>query len=160
MMRRMTFLAPLAAVVAISASAQAHAQPRVDITVGPRLEEQVDKLGVPEVNQQIAKLQARIETALAARYPGATAELVLTDLKPNRPTREQLLKTPGLDPLRSVSIGGAAIEGQIVTAEGERRPVTFSYYTSNLRDVYGYSVWWDADRAFERFADRIETGRY
>jgi len=159
-MRRMTFLAPLAAVVAISASAQAQAQPRVDITVGPRLEEQVDKLGAPEVNEQIAKLQGRVETALAARYPGATAELVLTDLKPNRPTREQLLKTPGLDPLRSVSIGGAAIEGQIVTAEGERRPVTFSYYTSNLRDVYGYSVWWDADRAFERFADRIENGRY
>lgn len=162
MMRNMAFLAPLAVVTAIAAQAQAQAQAQepVTITIGPRLQDEVDKLGAPEVNQQVDELRSRVAAALAERYPGATAELVLTDLKPNRPTREQLLKTPGLDPIRSISIGGASIEGSIVTADGERRPVRYSYFTSNLRDVYGYGVWWDAHRAFERLADGIRSGRY
>ncbi len=157
-MRKLAFFAPLAATLAVAAMAQA--QPRVTVTVGPHLERQVEELGQREVNDQIGRLQTTVEQALQQRYPGATAELVLTDLKPNRPTREQIRATPGLDPIRSISIGGAAIKGQIVTADGQRLPVDYSYFSDNLRDVRGYGVWRDADRAFERLGDRIERGRF
>ncbi|WAC59322.1 hypothetical protein [Brevundimonas sp. SL130] len=158
-MRKLAFFAPLAAILAVAAMAQAQS-PAVNVTVGPELQREMEKLGDREVNEQIAALQAEVADALAKRYPGATANLVLLDLKPNRPTFEQIRQTPGLDPIRSVSIGGAAIKGEIVTADGQSRPVEFSYFSPNIQDVWGYSVWRDADRAFERFGDRIEQGRY
>ncbi len=158
-MRKLAFFAPLAATLAVAAMAQAQ-NPAVNVTIGPDLQRQVEKLGDREVNEQIAALQAEVADALAKRYPGATANLVLVDLKPNRPTFEQIRQTPGLDPIRSVSIGGAAIKGEIVTADGQAIPVQFSYFSDNIRDVWGYSVWRDADRAFERFGDQIERGRF
>lgn len=158
-MRKLAFFAPLAATLAVAAMAQAQ-NPAVNVTIGPDLQRQVEKLGDREVNEQIAALQVEVADALAKRYPGATANLVLVDLKPNRPTFEQIRQTPGLDPIRSVSIGGAAIKGEIVTADGQAIPVQFSYFSDNIRDVWGYSVWRDADRAFERFGDQIERGRF
>lgn len=158
-MRKLAFFAPLAATLAVAAMAQAQ-NPAVNVTIGPDLQRQVEKLGDREVNEQIAALQVEVADALAKRYPGATANLVLVDLKPNRPTFEQIRQSPGLDPIRSVSVGGAAIKGEIITADGQSYPVDFSYFTPNLRDVWGYSVWRDADRAFERFGDQIERGRF
>lgn len=160
-MRKLAFFAPLAATLAAAAIAQAQAPaPTVNVTIGPELRREVEKLGDRDVSQQIAGLQSEVGKALAQRYPGATANLVLVDLKPNRPTIEQVRRTPGLDPIRSVSIGGAAIKGEIVLADGQTRPVDYSYFTPDLRDVWGYSVWRDADRAFERLGDRIENGRF
>ena len=158
-MRRLAFFAPLAATLAAAAMAQAQA-PTVNVTVGPELQRQVEKLGDREVNEQIAGLQAEVCKALEQRYPGATANLILTDLKPNRPTMEQVRQTPGLDPINSISIGGAAIKGEIVTADGQTLPVEYSYFSPNIADVWGYSVWRDADRAFERLGDQIERGRF
>ena len=159
MMRKLAFFAPLAATLAAAAIAQAQA-PAVNVVIGPDLQREVEKLGDREVNDQVASLQAEVGKALAQRYPGATANLVLVDLKPNRPTIEQVRRTPGLDPIRSVSIGGAAIKGEIVLADGETRPVDYAYFSPELRDVWGYSVWRDADRAFERFGAQIERGRF
>ncbi|PZU00696.1 MAG: hypothetical protein DI624_02205 [Brevundimonas sp.] len=158
-MRKLAFFAPLAATLAAAAIAQAQA-PAVNVVIGPDLQREVEKLGDREVNDQVASLQAEVGKALAQRYPGATANLVLVDLKPNRPTIEQVRRTPGLDPIRSVSIGGAAIKGEIVLADGETRPVDYAYFSPDLRDVWGYSVWRDADRAFERFGAQIERGRF
>ena len=132
-MRKLAFFAPLAATLAVAAMAQAQT-PTVNVTVGPQLQREVEKLGDREVNEQIAGLQAEVGKALAQRYPGATANLVLVDLKPNRPTWEQVRQTPGLDPIRSVSIGGAAIRGEIVMADGVTRPVDYSYFTPNIND--------------------------
>ena len=159
MMRKLAFFAPLAATLAAAAIAQAQA-PAVNVVIGPDLQREVEKLGDREVNDQVASLQAEVGKALAQRYPGATANLVLVDLKPNRPTIEQVRRTPGLDPIRSVSIGGAAIKGEIVLADGETRQVDYAYFSPGLRDVWGYSVWRDADRAFERFGAQIERGRF
>ena len=158
-MRKLAFFAPLAATLAAAAIAQAQA-PAVNVVIGPDLQREVEKLGDREVNDQVASLQAEVGKALAQRYPGATANLVLVDLKPNRPTIEQVRRTPGLDPIRSVSIGGAAIKGEIVLADGETRQVDYAYFSPDLRDVWGYSVWRDADRAFERFGAQIERGRF
>ena len=161
-MRKLAFFAPAAAVMAatLAVGGAAQAQSTVTVTIGDDLQERVEKLGDREVNEQVAQLQTEVQQALSQRYPGASAELVLTDLKPNRPTMQQLRDTPGLDPIRSRSVGGAAVEGSIITADGERRPVEFSYYSPSLRDVYGFGVWQDADKAFERLGSNIERGRY
>ena len=37
--------------------------------------------------------------------------------------------------MRSISIGGAAIEGTITTASGEVQPVKYERYSNNLADV-------------------------
>ena len=157
-MRKLAFLAPLAATLAVAAVAQA--QPIVNVTVGPDLTREVKRLGDRDVDQQVSELQAQVAKALEQAYPGATADLVLTDLKPNRPTFQQVRDTPGLDPIRSVSVGGAAVEGRIVTADGRTLPVRFSYFTPNITDVWGFATWQDAQRAFERLGNQIEQRRF
>lgn len=173
-MRKLAFFAPLAATLAVAAMAQAQPQAQaavqgqienqvasnVTVTIGRDLQNQVAKLGEREVNEQIANLKDNVARVLQESYPGASAQLVLTDLKPNRPTMQQQRDAPGLDPIRSVSIGGAAIEGQLTMANGQTQAVKFSYFSPSIRDVWGYGVWQDADRAFERFSAYLQRGRF
>jgi hypothetical protein len=160
-MRGLAILAPLAAVVAMAGAAAA--QPAsITISLGPDLQKQVEKLGDRDVNLQVEALRAAVTRSLSqdAALDGARIDLVLTDLKPNRPTFQQTADRPGLDSIRSISIGGAAIEGQITTADGTVQPVSFSRYSHNLADVRGYSTWQDAGMAFNRFARNLSSGRY
>ena len=160
-MRNFAFLAPLTAALALAGAAAA--QPSaVVVTVSPDFAKTAAELGQRDVQQQVDDLTAKVTRVLTERHAleGARIELTITDLKPNRPTMQQTLDKPGLDPMRSISIGGAAIKGEIVTADGQTRPVEYSYFSPNIADVWGYSVWRDADRAFERFGDQIERGRF
>nr|WP_314437491.1 hypothetical protein [uncultured Brevundimonas sp.] len=173
-MRKLAFFAPMAATLAVAAMAQAQPQAQaptavqaeiptpsnVTVTIGSDLQNQVKKLGEREVDEQIANLKDNVARVLQESYPGASAQLVLTDLKPNRPTMQQQRDTPGLDPIRSISVGGAAIEGQLTTADGQTQSVKFSYFSPSIRDVWGYGVWQDADRAFERFSAYLQRGRF
>lgn len=150
------------ATTALSAGA-AMAQPEaVLVTLGPEVVREAPKLGQNDVDQQVADLVRRIETTLTRRdvLNGATIELVLTDLRPNRPTMQQLADRPGLDPIRSLSIGGAAVEGTVTTADGTVEQVKFKYYTPTLQDAVGTTVWSDANRAFDRLANNLAAGRY
>ncbi len=160
-MRKLAFFAPMAATLALGGAALA--QPTaVNVTLGPDLQRKADELGQREVQQQVNRLAEVVTRALAddADLHGATIDLVLTDLKPNRPTMEQLVQRPGLDAIRSVSIGGAAVEGQITMADGTVQPVRYDWYTNTLGDVRGYAVWHDADRAYHRLARNLASGRY
>lgn len=147
---------------ASSASASATATaPQVTVTIGDKLQPEVVKLGTRDVDQQVANLTQTVQRTLARRgaLDGAQINLVLTDLKPNRPTFQQAADRPGLSIFDSISIGGAAVEGEVVTADGQRLPVKFSLYSNNLADVFGFGTWQDADRAFARLADNLATGR-
>ena len=162
-MRRLAFLAPLAAVLmATSALAQPSDAPTVTVTLGGDLLDEVEALGQRDVDLQVAELTRTVERTLARRgvLQGARINLVLTDLKPNRPTFQQAADRPGLSVIDSISIGGATIEGEVITADGQTLPVRYDRYSSNLRDVYGYSTWFDADRAFDRLAINLAEGRY
>ncbi len=160
-MRTLSFLA--AAGVAAALAGAAHAQPaEVTVTLGDRLEREAGReLGQAEVAEQARALEARLERELASNpaYEGARIHLVLTDVAPNRPTRQQLSDTPGLDYIRSFSVGGAAIEGEITTADGQVRPVRYDWYSHDIRDARYQSTWQDADRAFMRFSRRLAEGR-
>lgn len=161
-MRKLAFFAPLAAVMAFSA-APAMAEPAlISVALGPDLQEKADELGPREVQEQADRLAELVGRALArdGDLDGARIELILTDLKPNRPTFQQLSDRPGLDGHRSRSIGGATIEGQITTADGRTLPVRYDWYSSSLADVWGVNTWSDADRAYRRLAVNLTDGRY
>ncbi|MEN5168208.1 hypothetical protein ABE444_01435 [Brevundimonas pondensis] len=161
MMRRFAFLAPLAATLAIAGAAAA--QPSaVIVTVSPDFAKTAEELGQRDVRQQVEDLTATVTRVLTDRHAleGARIELTITDLKPNRPTMQQTLDKPGLDPMRSISIGGAAIEGMITTASGEVHPVKYDYYSPSLADVRGYSTWQDARTTYDRLARNLAAGRY
>lgn len=167
-MRRFAFIAPLAATLAVAGAVQAqpNAQPslqapEVNVTIGGDLQDEVAKLGEREVLRQADELAETVRARLVrdGALPGARVNLVLTDLKPNRPTIQQAIDRPGLSVFHSISIGGAAIEGEIITAEGERLPVRYSRYSSSLAEVRGFGAWQDADRAFDRLAANIVSGR-
>lgn len=161
-MRKFAFFAPLAAVLAIAAGPAAAGPASVTVTYGGELTDRVDELGEREVRDQADRLAAVVGRALArdGALEGARLELVLTDLKPNRPTFQQLADRPGLDGLRSVSIGGATIEGQITTADGSILPIRYDWYSSSLADVFGFGTWQDAERAYRRLAANLADGRY
>ncbi|MGV3580110.1 hypothetical protein [Brevundimonas sp.] len=158
-MRSFAFIAPLALAATVLA-APAMAQ-QVTVTVGGDLTEEVETLGQRDVDQQLARLQTVVERRLArdGALQGAQINLILTELKPNRPTWQQAADQPGLSMLDSISIGGAAIEGEVITAEGERLPVRYSRFSNSLAEVYGYTTWQDADRAYGRLADNLASGR-
>jgi len=161
-MRKLAFFAPLAAVLAVSA-APAMADPAaITVTLGGDLQDRVDELGEREVRDQADRLVETVQRALArdGALDGARIDLVLTDLRPNRPTFQQLIDRPGLDGLRSISIGGAAIEGQITMADGRTVPVKYDWFSHSLADVRGFSTWQDADRAYRRLAVNLADGRY
>lgn len=139
--------------------------PNVSVTIGGDLAKEVDKLGERDVREQAEDLARIIQRELArdadtdGRWAGAQVNLVLTDLKPNRPTMQQAIDRPGLSIMHSKSIGGAAIEGEIVTADGQRLPVRYERYSTSLADVFGYTTWSDASRAFDGFAANLRRGR-
>ena len=72
---------------------------------------------------------------------------------------QQAIDKPGLSIMDSISIGGATIEGEIITADGQRLPVRYSRFSSSLAEVYGYTTWQDADRAYGRLANNLASGR-
>lgn len=160
-MRRFAFLAPLTAAMALAGAVAA--QPSaVVVTVSPAFAKTAAELGEREVQQQADDLARTVERVLNEQQAlnGARIELVITDLKPNRPTIQQATDKPGLDMMRSISISSAAIEGTITTASGEVQPVKYQRYSNNLADVRGYSTWQDAGTAFNRLARNLAEGRY
>ena len=161
-MRKFAFIAPLGAVLAIAATPALAAEPTVTVTLGPDLQDKVEDLGAREVSQQTDRLVEVVQRTLARRgaLDGARIDLVITDLKPNKPTWEQMSDRPGLDYFGSVSIGGAAFEGQVTLADGSVQPIKYDWFTNNLAEVYGYSTWQDAGRAYQRLASKLADGRY
>ncbi len=161
-MRKIAFLAPLALTLAVVGGAHARIQaPEVHVVIGGDLIEEAEEIGMRDVDAQATRLQEKVSRALA-RTPGlegARVELTLTDLKPNRPTMEQASRRPGLSVIDSRSIGGAAVEGELITADGQRLPVRLSRYSTSIQEVYGHTTWQDADRAFDLIARRISEGR-
>ena len=152
----------LSAAALLASVAPALAAPvSVSVTVGPELQKKFGKTyGVREAERLTADLRESVEAALAksGAHDGARIELVLTDVKPNRPTFKQMGDTPGLS-MQSFGVGGAAIEGRIVAEDGQEQPVRYSWYETDIRQAYGNWIWHDAEWTFDRFARRLARGQ-
>ncbi|MGZ9113577.1 MAG: hypothetical protein ACXW3K_03050 [Brevundimonas sp.] len=161
-MTRLSILAPLAAGLALWAAPALADPASVNITLGPDVLDSADELGEREVQEQASRLADVVRQTLARRgaLDGAEINLTLTDLKPNHPTMQQMADRPGLDRIRSVSIGGASITGHVATADGLIHPVAYDWYSTSLADVRGFTTWQDADRAYSRLANNLADGRY
>ena len=157
----MRLIALSAAALLLSASAALAAPASVTVTVGPELQKKFDKTyGVREIPSLTADLQSSVEKALAksGAHDGARIELILTDVKPNRPTFKQMGDTPGLS-MESFGIGGASIKGRIVAADGTESPIDYSWYETDIRQAFANWVWHDAEWTFDRFARRLARGQ-
>jgi hypothetical protein len=157
----MRLIALSAAALLMSASAALAAPASVSVSVGPELQKKFDKTyGVREAAMLTADLQSSVEKALtrSAALDGARVELVLTDVKPNRPTFKQMADTPGLS-MESFGVGGAAIKGRVVAADGTESPIDYSWYETDIQQAYGNWIWHDAEWTFDRFARRLARGQ-
>ncbi|MBI1361169.1 MAG: hypothetical protein GC155_12910 [Alphaproteobacteria bacterium] len=155
-MRRLA-LAALAA-----AGIMATAMPAFAVTVetqfSPEFQKQLDKKwGVREGEILSKSLTERIERQFA-REGVNPARVVVTidDAIPNRPTFKQISDRIGLDPIRSISIGGAKLSGVAYDASGkEIGKLDYKWYETDISQVYGYGTWTDAEWTFDRFANRF-----
>ena len=102
-------------------------------------------------------LTRKIERNFARRGVNADHVVVtIEDAAPNRPTFGQVSKKPGLDPIRSISIGGAKLSGSAFDASGkEIGALSYDWYESDISQVIGYATWTDAEQTFDRFASRL-----
>lgn len=132
----------------------------VSVSIGPELQKKTASYGVREVEQLRNELREEIEQALAKAGPNAPqrVDLVLESATPNRPTFNQLGRASGLS-FRSIGVGGAAVTGTVLTADGRAQPLSYRWHESDLRHVIGYSTWYDAERAFDRLASQLKAGR-
>lgn len=145
-----------AAMLASAAAAQA-APASVSIALTPALQKKFDKTyGQREADLLTTDLRKSVESELARTdaFDGARIEITLKDVKPNRPTFKQLQDTPGLS-MESFGVGGAAIEGRVISADGREIPISYSWYETDIRQAYGNWVWTDAEWTFDRFARRL-----
>ena len=130
---------------------------QVSVRYGAQLQGMVDRYGAREVSELLQVLQRQVE--LAAPKGGFTrADIVLEDARPNRPTFEQLGRVNGLSP-QSLAVGGATITGTLYRADGSSRPLTFSWYETDIRQEFGPSTWTDAERAFDFLAHDLARGQ-
>ena len=131
----------------------------VDVQLGPAVQARANELGPTELDEQRAYLRKDILAALArSPNPPAQVRLVISDIEPNRPTSAQLGVSTQLQQT-SFGTGGAAITGDILTADGRHIPVRFRYFQTQLRNEVNFTTWGDADQAFDDLAGAIGAGR-
>jgi len=131
----------------------------VKVSIGPELAKKTDIVGPRELETLSTELRRAIARKLPPRPGGGALNLVIEDARPNRPTGQQLGKTPGLS-LESFGTGGARISGVYVDPTGARTPVAFSWYESDIRWARYGGTWHDAETAFDKLANRLAKDQF
>ncbi len=134
--------------------------PEVTVHIGPALAAKVRKLGETDVNEIAKTLADTVRGDLKGSHgtnAPVRADLVLEDATPNRPTIQQLSDNPGLSE-NSIALGGAAVSGVVIFADGRTEPVSYSFRQDSLRDDIGVGQWTDAERTFEYLGDDLAHG--
>jgi hypothetical protein len=130
----------------------------VEAKVSPEFQKKLaEDIGVRETRVLTDALTNKVRSIFVSR--GINAERVVVtieDAKPNRPTFEQVSSKPGLDGMRSISLGGARITGVAYDAAGrEIGTLDYDWYESDLSNTVGSTTWTDARTAFDRFSRRF-----
>lgn len=161
MKRLMTTTLSMAAATALSfgAGAALAAEPVsiAPITIGQELADKADDIGEREFARLSEILRGDLERELAGHLGenGDVLHVTILDADPNHPTMQQMANRPGLS-MESFSVGGASLEGELVSATGETlETYSYAWRSYSINDVVGYSTWTDARRAFNRFASDV-----
>lgn len=161
-MKTLMILSTLAAAIAVPVMAQTpRAVSEVRVVISPDLAEKTRILDDREFQYLTRELKRTVEKRLdragALSPDGGDLYLVIEDATPNRPTMRQMSQQPGLS-YSSFGVGGARISGEYRARSGETTPVRYSWYETDIRRAPYYGPWNDADRAFERLADKLAKG--
>jgi hypothetical protein len=114
---------------------------------------------------EAATLREAIRTAVAhesecSGVPSGTGVTVtVEDLAPTRLTRKQLADNPSLDVVRSKSLGGAELKGEVRDAQrGLLATVSYRYFAPTLPlGSVSRDPWADARLAIDGFAGKLAT---
>ena len=148
-------LLSVAAVLAFPAVAAA-----TDITVefSPEFQQKLEEdYGVKEGEKLKKDVIADLERELRkSNIDPARISITIVDAMPNRPTMQQMADRPGLDMLRSKSIGGMDLEGVAYDLSGNAiGEFEYDWYETNITMVGAAGVWGDANRASSGFARKF-----
>lgn len=148
------------AIVSLALLAAAPAAFAADIQVrySDEFQEKLTEDYGPREGEKLTEdIRKDLERELAkANIDPARIDVVIEDAQPNRPTMQQMSDKPGLDMLRSKSLGGMDLSGTAYDAAGT--PVgtlQYDWYETNLENVMAAGVWSDAGRASRRFAQKF-----
>jgi hypothetical protein len=134
------------------------------VTVGAALQASLhDRYGDaegPVLQAEVADSLARALRAAGATLDEAAPlriEVSIEDAVPSHPTRRQVELTPSLDPVRSVSRGGARLRAVLRGADGkEVDHVEYDYYAMSLEQVSpSLDAWADARVSIGRFGAQV-----
>ncbi len=152
----------IAALAASALTGLLLAAPAFAVTVETKMsaefqEKLEDDIGVREARVLSDALTRKITTIFDDRGVKAGKVIVtIEDAKPNRPTMEQVSSKPGLDAMRSISLGGAKLSGIAYdTAGNEIGRFDYRWYESDLSNVIAATTWTDARSTFDKFARRF-----
>jgi hypothetical protein len=157
-------LTPIIAALAIfSASAAFADEPLTSVSFSPEFQASLEEeLGAREGAYLSDAVQEAIGRALAARGVAASnaihIDVTIVDADPNRPTFQQLRDEPGLDAIRSISIGGAELRAVLRGADGAViNEVDHRRYNHSIQDVSlgAATTWSEARRAIRQFANKV-----
>ncbi|MDG2522082.1 hypothetical protein P7B02_11080 [Caulobacter segnis] len=133
----------------------------ITVSIGPELAKKTPELGARELDDLRGDLKRTVERELERagqlNPQGGRLDLVIADARPNRPTMQQMARTPGLS-YQSFSIGGASVTGSYSAPGGASTPVSYSWYENDIREAWWRGTWGDANRAFDRFASKFAKG--
>lgn len=136
---------------------------KVRVSIGPDLAKKTQVMDRREFDYLTRELQRSVEKTLdrsgALGPGGGDLDLVIEDARPNRPTMREMSAKPGLS-YQSFGVGGARVSGEYRAASGIRTPVDYSWYETDIRWAQYGSTWSDADRAFDRLADRLAKDEF
>ncbi len=147
----------MSAILVMSGTARAKGPGQVDVQLGPAVQARAVELGRSELESQRRELQQQVEHAVGLHGP-AQVRLVIQDIQPNRPTSSELGLSAGLS-AASFGLGGAAVTGEVVQADGTRLPVRYRFFQDELRNETSFTTWGDAEDAFDTVARDIAAGR-
>jgi hypothetical protein len=140
------------------AAAPAAAAVTVEAKVSTEFQQKLEKdYGVREADKLTRALISKIEGVFDRQDVMADRVVVtIEDAKPNRPTLQQVSDKPGLDPMRSISVGGARVSGIAYDASGaEIGRFDYHWYETDISNVIAATTWSDARWTFDRFARRF-----
>lgn len=108
-----------------------------------------------DMQEEFARDFAKRDLVLSDTAP-ILLRVTIDDVKPNRPTFNQLSKDSRLS-FQSKSIGGADVFVEIISAGGNViGTAKYDYYSSfNDGSIIGSGIWTDTERAFSNFSNRL-----
>jgi len=108
-----------------------------------------------EMEDDIVRNFAKRGVSLSETAP-TLLRVTINEVKPNRPTFNQLSSEPSLS-FKSIGIGGADVSAEIVSAGGTViGTADYDYYSSfNDANIEGSGIWTDTNRAFSMFSKKL-----